>query len=82
MNQQLKTHGFITNFIDQETLKDHLNTTFTQGFFMVLLMDLFQKAENLGILSQMLKKVNHIIRKRRLQKLNMKNLMENILLIY
>jgi hypothetical protein len=68
MNQQLNTLGFIMNYIDQETLKDHSNTIFIQGYFMVLLMDLSQKVENLGISNQMLKKANLIIQKKRLLK--------------
>lgn len=52
--------GFMMNYIDQETLRVHLNIIFILVCFMVHLMVSFQKEENLGILSHMLKKVNHI----------------------
>ena len=77
MKQQLKILGFIMNYIDQEILRVHSNTIFILDYFMVLLMDLSQKVENHGISSHMSKRVNPIIKKKRLLKLNMKSLMES-----
>ena len=40
---RLKNLGFMTNYIDQEILKAHLNYHYLVGYYMVLLMALLQK---------------------------------------
>lgn len=60
MKMLLNHHGSMMNYIDQETLKVHLNTIFILVYFMVHLMVSSQKEGNLGMLDHMSKKVNHI----------------------
>lgn len=60
MKMLLNHLGSMMNYIDPETLRVHLNTIYILDYFMVHLMVLSQKEENLGILNHMSKKVNHI----------------------